>query len=88
MVTIEDSNETTCITLKNGKVLYPHTHDIQNVKSFDTVSHKHISNTLGEWFNVIKCMMLSGITLEIDQSHNSGNESCRGFEDEPGLDIL
>ena len=31
MVTIEDSNETTFVVLKNSKVLYPNKYDIQKV---------------------------------------------------------
>jgi hypothetical protein len=86
VVTIEDSDETTFISLQNGKVLYPHKHDVRKVKSFDTVSRKHISNPLGEWFNVSKCMLQSGTTLDMDQTHNSGNESSEALEDEPEPD--
>ena len=87
VVTIEDSDKTTFIALKNGKVLYPLTHDIRKVKYFDTVSRKHISNPLGEWFNVSKCMLQSGTTLDTDQTHDSGNESSEGLEDEPNPDL-
>ena len=44
MVTIEDSDKTTFIALKNGKVLYPLTHDIQKVK-YLTRYHANISRT-------------------------------------------
>ena len=87
VVTIKDSDKTTFVALKNGKGLYPRTHDIQKVKSFDTVSHKHISNPLGEWFNVRKCMLQFGTALDTDQIHNSRNESSKGLEDEPDPDL-
>ena len=71
VLTIEVSEKSTYMLLKNGDILHPKKHAVRKVQMYVTATGGIIPNPTGQWLQLNKCLLQTGSLGTIDKRDNN-----------------